>query len=156
MGRVTTSLCIGILLVASLSKSLAAPGDNSADALAMAQAWMAQIDAGLYDDSYTAGCVAFHEKVSADKWGSVLKTLRLPLGAVVNRKETSHVEKPDGFEGLDGECLVIKYETSFKNMAAAIEVVVVKREDGKWKGAGYNVLPKQATEPNPVPALQNQ
>ena len=122
----------------------------------MAQAWVAQIDAARYDDSYAAGCVAFHEKVSADKWNSVLKTLRLPLGAVVNRKESSHLDKPDGFEGLDGECMVIKYTTSFKNLPDAIEIIVVKKEDGKWKGAGYNVLPKQATEPNPVPALQNQ
>jgi hypothetical protein len=154
MGHLLIIVCLGSLLIALTSKSLAAPADSSAAALAMARAWIAQIDAGQYDDSYSIGCIAFHERVSLDKWVSVLKTLRQPLGPVVNRKEISRTDKPDGFEGLDGECMVIKYDTSFKKLPATLEVVVIKREDGKWKGAGYNVIPKQAIESAPVPTVQ--
>jgi len=128
--------------------------DNSAAALATAQDWLAQIDAGKYEDIYTGGCVAFHEKVSLEKWVAVLRTIRQPLGSVISRKEISHIDKPDGIEGLEGECMIIKYETSFKNLPAAIEVIVVKKEDGKWKGGGYNLAPKPATESNPVPTVQ--
>jgi len=113
-----------------------------AGAIATAQAWVAQIDAGLYDQSYAESSAAMQEKVSQEKWDVVLKTLRPPWGGVVSRVETSHVLKPDGLEGLSGECVVITYDTAFKKLDPAMEVVVLKWEGGKWRGAGYNVGPK--------------
>ncbi len=147
--------CAGFLLAAVAAKSQAEPTDsNSSEALAAAKAWLAQIDAGHYLDSYTAGCIAFHEKVPQDKWLTVLKTIRQPQGNLVSRKETGHTYKPDGFEGLDGQCMIVTYDTSFKNLAVAIEQVVVKKENGAWRGAGYIVGPKPSTDatPNAPPA----
>ncbi len=54
----------------------------------------------------------------------VLKTIRSPWGAVVNRQQISHVYKPNGVDGLNGECEVITYNTTFKNFDNAMEVVV--------------------------------
>ena len=42
--------------------------------------------------------------------------------------------------------MVITYDTSFKNMDPVTEVVVLKWQDGKWRGAGYNAGPKQAVD----------
>jgi hypothetical protein len=142
-------LAFGFLAVA-VSRSFAVSDDHINSSLGAAKDWIAQIDAGQYDESYDAGCVALHEKVKSDQWVLVLRTLRPPWGSVVSRKEISHVYKPDGFEGLDGECMVITYETAFQNLNDALEVVVLKWEDGRWRGAGYNVGPK------PVPADQQQ
>ena len=152
--RLLTVMYITFLFAAASVKNFAASDDNAAEATAVAQAWMAQIDAGHYEEVYAAGCIAFHEKVSLDKWVSVLKTIRIPLGTVTSRKEITHLNKPDGFEGLDGQCIVFKYATSFSKLPEALEVVVVKREDGHWKGAGYNLMPKQAAESKAVPTVQ--
>jgi hypothetical protein len=116
--------------------------EATAAALAAAQAWVAEIDAGHYEQSYDEGCTAFHNKVPQDQWITVLKAIRPKLGTVLSRKESSARYKPDGYEGLDGECMVITYTTSFSKMASELEVIVMKREDGKWRGAGYNAQPQ--------------
>jgi len=130
------------LFFAVAPRCLASAEDKIDDALALSKAWIAQIDAGQYEESYDFGCGAMHDKVTEDKWLVVLKTLRASWGSVVSRKQISHIYKPDGFEGLQGECLVITYDTSFQKLDPAKEVVVLKWEDGKWRGAGYNVGPK--------------
>jgi hypothetical protein len=131
----------------ALAPGLADPDPSSAnEALATAKNWVAEIDAGKYEESYAEGCTALHNKVTHDQWITVLKAIRPALGDVVSRKEDSHSYKPDGYEGLDGECMVIKYDTSLTKMPSLIEVVVLKREDGKWRGAGYNAQPQTAPE----------
>ncbi len=120
--------------------------DEVDSALATAQKWMSQIDAGQYDDSYAFGCEAMHEKVPQDTWENVLKALRTPWGSPVSRKEVSHVYKPNGYEGTEGEFMVITYDTAFQKLNPATEEVVLKWEDGKWRGAGYNARAKVAQD----------
>jgi len=139
--------CIVFLLTSIFSKSFATPEDDNANALAAANAWLAQIDAGQYDESYATGCIAFHEKLSQDKWVLVLKTIRAPHGPIQSRKQTIEIPKPTGLEGLDGECMVLQYYTIFKDLTPASEQVVMKKEDGKWKGAGYSLGPKSTFDP---------
>ena len=124
------------------------------DAIAAAHNWLAQIDSGKYEDSYNEGCLAFHNKVSEVQWTTVLKSLRPPLGTVVSRKVVKTEYKPDGLEGLQGECMVITYNTAFSKVPVDMEIVVLKREDGQWRGAGYNAQPQgdPTDDDSPPPA----
>jgi hypothetical protein len=145
MSRVlnVTTFCaavLGLLLVAAPAASASAE-DHVNDGLTVSQSWVGQIDHGQYDESYSAASGAMHDKVPQDRWALILKALRAPWGPVVNRQQLSHVYKPNGFEGTEGEFLVITYTTSFQKMDAAKEVVVLRWEDGKWRGAGYNAGP---------------
>ncbi len=126
----------------STARIFGAAEDQIDNALLVSKSWVAQIDAGNYDDSYAFGCGAMHDRVPQNRWDEVLKALREPCGPVVNRRQISHIYKPNGYEGASGEFLVITYDTQFKKMDAATEVVVLKWEDGKWRGAGYNMGPK--------------
>jgi len=153
--RITFIACIVFLLTGIFSKSFAVPTDETPDALAAANAWLAQIDTGKYDESYASGCIAFHEKLTPDKWNLVLKAIRAPHGSVQSRKDTSRIPKPDGFEGLDGPCMIIEYYTIFKNSIAS-EQVVMKKENGKWKGAGYSLGPKSTSDPAPVTTITTE
>jgi Protein of unknown function (DUF4019) len=147
-----TLLLVGFLCFAfvALPQAHASAEDHINDALVASTQWLAQIDAGQYDQSYDAGSEAMHTKVPESTWSEVLNSLRNPWGAVVNRKQVSHIYKPDGYEGAEGEFLVITYDTSFKKLNPATEVVVLRWEDGKWRGAGYNaravVSPGQASD----------
>jgi hypothetical protein len=94
-----------------------------------------------------------HDKVPQDRWEKVLKALRIPWGPAVSRKQVSHVYKPNGYEGSEGEYLVITYDTSFQKLGSATEVVVLKWEDGKWRGAGYNAGPPSSPEDNSAPPM---
>jgi hypothetical protein len=139
------------LCAASLARAVVAPNpaddSRTREAVAAAQLWLAKIDANKVEDSYADGCTAFHNKVSMQQWITVLRALRPSIGNVTSRTEQSADYKPDGFEGLEGECVVIKYTSVFTVIGPALEVVVMKREDGQWRGAGYNVQPQVAPSP---------
>jgi hypothetical protein len=84
---------------------------------------------------------AMHEKVPQDRWDLILRVERTPKGKVVSRAETGRSYKPNGFEGTDGEFMILTYATTFANSPNQIEQVVLRREDGVWKGAGYVLGP---------------
>ncbi|SRR5260221_1686485 len=140
--RIPVLAGICCLFFAASPRSFASADDHTDEALATAQAWVGQIDAGKYDASYEAAGDALHEKVDLTKWVAVLQTLRTSWGAVVSRKQTSHIYKPNGFGGVEGEFMVISYETSFKKLESGMEFVVLRWEDGKWRAAGYSGGPK--------------
>jgi hypothetical protein len=111
---------------------------------AAARSWLAEIDAGKYEQSYDQGCTALHNKTSKVEWVTVLTAIRPEIfGKLLHRSESSFSYKPDGFEGMDGECAVLIYNASFSKIGDVMEVVVLKREDGQWRGAGYNAQPQQ-------------
>jgi hypothetical protein len=150
-------LLVGIccLLFAAAPQARASAEDEIDSALTASKAWVGQIDAEQYDESYAFGCDAMHDKVQQDKWELVLKSLRGPWGAVLNRKQISHIYKPNGFEGSEGEFMVITYDTSFQRLGAATEIVVLKWEGGKWRGGGYNAEPKAPPDGEAPPSPEN-
>jgi hypothetical protein len=138
--KYTTFLAAILCLFFTATSQAFASAENEVDsAVAVAKTWVGQIDAGQYEDSYAFGCEAMHNKVPQDRWAEVLRSLRSPWGAVTSRKQISHIYKGDGYEGTPGEFMVITYDSSFKKVDSAKEVVVLKWEGGKWRGAGYNV-----------------
>ena len=151
-----------VCLLLALPVIHSAPSDVPAgtnDAVAAARAWLAEIDAGHYDQSYAEGCRAFHNKVTLDQWKTVLRALRPTFGAMVSRREISSSYRPDGVEGLDGECMLVTFNTSFSNIPSNTELVVLKKEDGQWRGAGYNAQPVQQDQGSaggPVDPTQTQ
>jgi hypothetical protein len=135
------AVLLGLLLAAT--PSAFATAENHVDeGLAVSKTWVGLIDNGRYDDSYASACGAMHDKIPQDRWNIILKTLRQPWGPVVNRQQLSHVYKPNGFEGSEGEFLVITYDSTFQKQDGITEVVVLRWEDGQWRGAGYNAGPK--------------
>jgi hypothetical protein len=136
---------VGLLTLAGPA-AFASGEQHVDDGLVASKNWIGQIDAGRYDDSYSAASGEMRDKVPQDRWSLVLKSIRDPWGAVVNRHQLSHVYKPNGFEGTEGEFLVITYDTSFQKLPEATELVVLRWEDGQWRGAGYNAGPKPSAD----------
>jgi len=134
----TIAACVAGLFPARVSAS----AENQIEqAVTASRAWVAQIDAGKYDDSYNFTCGETRDRFPQDRWVAVLKAIRTQWGGVISRTQLSHIYKPNGVPGLDGECEVITYATNFKNLSNAQETVVLKWEDGQWRGAGYRAGP---------------
>ncbi len=132
---------LGLLLVTAPPASASA--ENHIDeGLAVSQSWVGMIDSGDYDNSYNIASGEMHDKVKQDRWDIILKALRSPWGPLVNRQQLSHIYKPNGYEGTEGEFLIVTYQTAFKKMDVVSEIVVLRWEDGKWRGAGYNAAPQ--------------
>ncbi len=161
-----TSFCAAVLglLILAAPAAFATAEDHVNDGLTISQAWVSEIDQEKYDESYAAASGEMHDKVPQDHWALILKTLRAPWGPVVNRHQLSHVYKPNGYEGAEGEFLVITYNSSFQKLDAAKEVVVLRWEDNKWRPAGYNGGPVgnpdattgDTTPPNSTTEVQTQ
>jgi hypothetical protein len=136
-----TAFLLALLACLSAPFAHASTASQSVDqALAAAKAWVMEIDAGKYDDSYSFACEEVQRKVPMDRWADILKTMRAPWGSVVDRRQLSHIYQPNGIKGakpIEGECMVITYATNFKNFTNVTEEVDLKWQDGKWRGAGY-------------------
>jgi hypothetical protein len=144
-------VAIGAALLLAVLLPVRADDDDDAhtnQALAVAKDWVAEIDAGDYDKSYTEGGDALHQKVPQDTWSRILKTERPLLGSVVTRTRIDQSYRPNGFEGADGEFFLVSYRTEFTNKQDEIEHVVLRREGGHWRGVGYDFGPEQVeTDP---------
>ena len=141
---------IGAFIAVASGRAHASAEDEVGQAITASLAWVGQIDSGKYDESYSFTCEETRDRFPQDHWVDVLKAIRHQWGDVVSRQQLRHVYKPNGVPGLEGECMVITYNTNFKNLSNATETVVLKWEDGQWRGAGYRAGP--TVDPNAEPA----
>lgn len=152
MARFSSSRCalffvsICSLFLTALPNGKASSEDRLEAGPSAAQVWLAQIDKEEYENCYHSASDAMHDKVPVEKWVAVLRTFRTQWGNVLSRKQISHVYKPNGVEGLKGECMIVTYDTSFQKLDPAQEIVVLHWESGKWRGAGYTAGPKISSD----------
>lgn len=122
--------------VAASAPSRSAAGDA---AITEAQAWLEEIDAGRYPDSWREAAALFRGAVTEQAWTNSMDTYRKPLGGLVSRELnlTQHLTHLTGVP--DGDYVVFQFKTSFTGQSSAIETVTFVLEDGKWKLAGYYI-----------------
>jgi len=113
---------------------------NVAAATAAAQAWLPLVDAGKYDESWTASAKAFQNGVSQQSWAASAKAVRGPLGALVSRQVQSAQYTTSVPGAPDGKYVIIQFNAVFANKAQAVETVTPMQEaDGSWRVSGYYV-----------------
>jgi hypothetical protein len=67
-----------------------------------------------------------------------MQSLRKPLGKLVSRqvKSKTYITSLPG--ALDGEYVVIQFETSFEKKKSTVETVTpMMHKDGQWRVSGY-------------------
>jgi hypothetical protein len=109
-------------------------------AAAAAPAWLSQIDAGSYSNSWRDASGYFKGAVSEKGWQDALVGARKPLGKLLSRK-LSKAQSATSLPGApDGNYVVMQFDSSFANKKNAVETVTFMQEkDGKWKAAGYYI-----------------
>jgi opacity protein-like surface antigen len=138
MKRLTAFLLCAMLCLAAGS-ALAAEGDEAA-AEAAAGKWLALCDAGKYSESWREASSFFRGAVTEDVWNKGLAGLRAPLGPVQKRVRNTVIQARSLPGAPDGSYVVLTYDTSFAQKAAAIETVTVMHEkDGSWRLVGYYI-----------------
>lgn len=130
---------VGFLGVALLSAMHAFAQEYAErDAVEAADAWLALVDRGDYEKSWSQAAALFRNAVTADQWSQQLRAARAPLGGLVSRKVKSK-QYAESLPGApDGKYVVIQYETSFQNKKSAVETVTPMMDsDGTWRVSGY-------------------
>jgi DNA-binding helix-hairpin-helix protein with protein kinase domain len=110
------------------------------------QTWLNEIDKNQYAQSWTEASASFQKAVTSDQWIAALNGVRTPLGKCTVRKLASSMhqtEVPSPTGPQKGDFVVAQFNSSFENLAYAVETVCFeKASDGRWKASGYYVKPK--------------
>jgi hypothetical protein len=103
-----------------------------------AREWLALVDAGKYAESWDGASKLFKGAVEKEVWVGQLDSVRTPLGAKSSRKVRAASHETELPGAPDGSYVVIVFETSFANKAAAIETVTPMLDpDGVYRVSGY-------------------
>ena len=114
------------------------PSDGKGEAVRTAQAWVALLDAGKYDDSWKQAARPLKQAVSLKKWKLTMTPLRDPLGALGTRQEKAAQLTREIAGAPDAQYAVVEVSTSFANKAAATETVtLIWEKDGRWRVSSY-------------------
>jgi hypothetical protein len=129
-----------LIVSAALCQPLLADQSKEESAVSAAQAWLALVDAGKYQESWQQAAEFFKNAVSQSQWESSMLAYRKPLGNVLSR-ELIFKKYTNTLPGApDGEYVVIQYKTSFENKASAVETVTPMLDtDGIWRVSGYYI-----------------
>ncbi len=145
---------IGIVLLSCAGARSAVndphPGTNDANkgtndpspeaiAIPVAEAWLAEVDAGNYSESWDDAAEMFRT-ARKDGWLRRIARLRDPLGKVVSRKLLSAQYTDSPRNGPPGKYVYIKFETTFENRKGVETVTPMLDPDGKWRVSGYYVF----------------
>ena len=136
MRRNLLALALGLALLAA-TPSIASETTEE-KAVEIAEAWLALVDEGKYEESWKNAAELFRNAVSAADWEKAVTAARDPFGACLGRKLKS-AEFATSLPGApDGEYVVIQFEAEYEKKSAAIETVTpMKDPDGAWRVAGY-------------------
>ncbi len=126
--------------IPSAAAVAAAREESSKKAVAAAQAWLALVDRGQYDDSFAAAAYYLRSIVDKDKFVKVLGGARNPLGKIKSR-QVKALEFATTLPGAPlGQYVLIHCDCSFENKKSADETITAMLDnDGKWRVWGYYV-----------------
>ncbi len=143
-----TGLVLALLIFGSIVRPVRAEDatDPKAAAVTAMQGWLKEIDGNQYPQSWTDAAASFQKALTSAEWTGDLKAVRAPLGKCTARKlasamQQTEVASPSGSQ--KGEYVVAQFNTSFENLANAVETVCFeKAPDGTWKASGYYIKPR--------------
>ena len=114
--------------------------DHDSDAERAALEWLALIDQGDANASWSATASLFQRAVTAEQWAQSLGVARAPLGAVISRRLQSAKSATELPGAPDGHYVVFQFDSSFEHKRTATETVTPMRDaDGSWRVSGYFV-----------------
>jgi Protein of unknown function (DUF4019) len=134
-----TIVALGLVsAVMLLSSPLEAQDKPEELATRRAEAWLALVDQGKYEESWSEAARLFKDAVTKDKWKEALSAVRPPLGKLLSRKLRSRQQTRTLPGAPDGSYVVIQYDSSFESKKEATETVTPMLDpDGTWRVSGY-------------------
>lgn len=103
-----------------------------------AEAWLALVDRGQYDQSWEEAARLFKGALSKAKWRGMVAAVRPPLGKLVSRKVKRRQYSRTLPGDPDGDYVVIQYDSSLESRREAVETVTPMLDpDGVWRVSGY-------------------
>jgi len=126
---------LAILIVLLLP--LPAQAATATDSARQAWDWLALVDAGKYDDSWSAASAYFQSKVTKEQWFAMIAPVRNGVGPVTARGQAA-VTLTDSLPNAPfAHYAVVVFPSAFAIKGKCSETVIMVLQDGEWKVAGY-------------------
>jgi hypothetical protein len=134
----------GLLLSLASSISCGGPSQqaDSADraenhaVLESAQAWLAALDSGNYEETWNQSATVFRiGNGTSANWAEAASQMRGPLGRVVSRR----LKEMQPTKLQEGAGYALAFDTNFEARQSSTEEVTIILDGGFWKVAGYMV-----------------
>lgn len=132
----------------TVSADQQAAAQEAAESAALA--WFGLLDAGKYQESWSAASTLFRDHLSQSRWKAKLAHARGHLGEPASRKLLLTVfaqtiadydSAPEGrwLAGRQGEYVIVKFSSAYLYLNVIETVIVMKDSDGVWRVADYYV-----------------
>jgi hypothetical protein len=110
-----------------------------------AEAWIGMVDRGAFRDAWEEAARSFKRRVTPGQFEQSVRNARLQFGTeIASREYLGHEFRAEIPESVRGEYVMLQYRTTFSRGTArstAIETIVVMRDEGLFRGAGYFLRP---------------
>jgi len=116
------------------------PPGSTAEAAAVARAWLDLIHSDRSASSWAVAAPTLRETIDPEEWRMALRSVRVALGRCHSRRLHS-LAIFDTFPGVPpGPYTVIRFESGFEERGGVMETVTTRLgEDGHWRVASYFV-----------------
>jgi len=140
----TAFAILGLMVLAGATSAISWAADpkpaERAAAQAAAETWLALVDAGNVEASWTSASSLFRARVSQAQWGNAVTGVRDALGALKARTLQSAILQKGLPDAPNGRYIAIVYASVFANKASATETVIpIQEADGTWHVSDYYV-----------------
>jgi D-alanyl-D-alanine carboxypeptidase len=100
----------------------------------LATGWLNLIDTGKFAESWKQLGSKLKGKYNESSWASALHPLLSQAGKIKRRTFRSV-----NYSDLQGETVLVEFESSFTNAAASKEIVTMIQEERQWRITGYSI-----------------
>ena len=156
--RAVTARVVALALLFLVAAFPAAGADADAKAAVSAATdeamhWLEQLDARRYPESWNDAAAVMKEGRTEKDWVEDIAGSREMLGKTVMR-QLRHAEYASSVRGApEGSYVTAEYLTQFSKAPPALETLLLTREEGRWRIAGYSI--GRAPEQEPPPAAND-
>ena len=135
-------LLISVLSLISLAAigSTLLPASTTTISVSTVENWLHQVDALDSNASWKEASSFFQQKITKDKWKTILQTTRAPIGTVLMRRHTV-TQYASHLPGIpEGTYALLQFHSTFTKKESTVESVVFSKEpDGHWRALGYSM-----------------
>ena len=137
--RILLTVVLALLAVAAIGATLI-PSSSSTVPVPTVENWLHHVDALDSKTSWNEASQLFQQKLTKEKWETIVKTIRAPIGTVINRRH-SVTQYATHLPGIpDGTYAILQFHSTFKGKESTVETVVFSKEaDGQWRALGYSM-----------------
>jgi hypothetical protein len=160
MRTAVISLCLrivpAVILATGCTAYAAFAGQNDRVVAAQTAAlnWLAQVDAGVYDDAWQQATGLIRRRTQAN-WTDWMQERRGGLGGLLQRTTVYAKPRRASAGEPEGEYIEIEYDTDFSGLSHLFEYVrTLRGEDGVWRVCWYFVRQRSAAELSHVDGSQ--